>query len=53
LWHFCRLGFENMHLWEAYMGLGCLIFAYNALGYFLLRFKKPKFLPLAPSKKTV
>ena len=44
-----RLNFGSNNLWEAYVGLACLVFGYNALGYLLLRFKKPKYLPLVPA----
>lgn len=42
----CRLGFEGNHLWEAYVGLASLVFGYNLAGYLVLRFTKPKYLPL-------
>ncbi|GAB4815997.1 hypothetical protein N2152v2_003043 [Parachlorella kessleri] len=42
-----RLGFAGNHLWQAFLGLSCLIAGYNALGYLALRASRPKFLPMS------
>ncbi|EFN55090.1 hypothetical protein CHLNCDRAFT_134988 [Chlorella variabilis] len=48
-----QLDFDGNHLWQAFMGLLLLVFGFNVLGYLLLRFTKPRYLPLAnsPAKK--
>lgn len=46
-----RLGFEDDSLWLPFVGLTCLTVFYNTLGYMLLRFKKPRYLSLAPTPK--
>lgn len=47
------LGFGSNHLWQTFLGLSLLIVGFNLLGYLLLRFTKPRYLPLAnpPAKK--
>jgi hypothetical protein len=51
----CRLNFEGNELWEAFLGLALLVFGYNLVGFLVLRFTKPRFLPLtpAPAKKSL
>lgn len=48
----CRLGFDPSGLWVAYTGLAGLMIGYNVLGYLLLRFLKPRYLPLSTHGST-
>jgi ABC-type multidrug transport system ATPase subunit/ABC-type multidrug transport system permease subunit len=41
-----QLGFSGNHLWQGFVGLLGLALGYNTLGYLLLRFTKPRYLPL-------
>lgn len=45
-----RLNFNPGDMWVAWLGLGLLIFGYNAVGYLLLKYKKERYLPLTPAK---
>jgi ABC-type multidrug transport system permease subunit len=49
-----QFGFDPSQLWLAFVGMLALIFAFNGLGYLMLRRSKPKYLPLstAAAKKT-
>ena len=52
---YCRLNFENDHLWQPFLGLSLLVLGFNAIGYLVLRFTRPRLLPLtpAPAKKSI
>ena len=49
--HCCCSGFGSTPFYEPFVGLLGLVIFYNVLGYSLLRFTKPKYLPLTLAKK--
>ncbi len=51
----CRLNFGGNYLWQPFLGLSMLVLGFNAIGYLVLRFTKPRLLPLtpAPPKKSL
>ncbi|GAB4813264.1 hypothetical protein N2152v2_000310 [Parachlorella kessleri] len=50
-----RLNFGGNYLWQPFLGLSMLVLGFNAIGYLVLRFTKPRLLPLtpAPPKKSL